>query len=281
MNVKSKKKTDFRYADYQNSFIRKLLKRYDKWYLPDSGIWDERYMNEKRKILTKGRNLKEFKIIKRFIKGMNKEILDAPCGYGRLSNLMVKNGYKVTGIDINKYFIDIAKEEAIKNKLEVEYKVIDIFKFRAINKYDVVLNIFTSLGYFESEEKNEQFIKKICSFVRPGGILVIEIINPLGLLKKYQSRKDVVVGRGLKISYERHFDYMTSTNITQTTERYPDGKIVKLANRIRLYYPHELIRICKKYGLENIEVLNKDGKKNNILNSLRMWLIFKKYEAKS
>lgn len=252
------------------------MKKYDQWYLPDSGIWDERYMNEKRKILTKGRNLKEFKIIERFIKGKNKEILDAPCGYGRLSNLLAKNGYKVTGIDVNQYFIDIAKKEATKKKLKVKYKVVDIFKFKGNNKYDIVLNIFTSLGYFESEEKNEQFIKKLCSFVKPGGILIIEIINPLGLLKNYENKKDIVLSGGLKISYERYFDYMASTNITKTIEKHPNGKIIKLANRIRLYYPHELIRICKRYGLKNIENLNKEGKNNSILNSFRMWLIFKK-----
>jgi len=277
MSTKSKrKKVEFRYLDHQDNSMRKLLRRYDRWYLPSSGIWDDRYMNEKRKILTKGRNLREFKIIKKFIKGKNKHILDAPCGYGRLSNLLAKDGYKVTGIDVNKYFINIAKEEAKKNKLDIKYKTIDIFKFKASNKYDVVLNIFTSLGYFESEEKNERFIKKLCSFVKRDGILIIETINPYGLLKRYENKKNIALSNGLKISYERHFDYMTSTNITKTTERYPNGKVVRLANRIRLYYPHELIRICSKCNLKNIKILNKDGKNDNILDSFRIWLIFKK-----
>ncbi len=269
-------KTEFKYLDHQDSSIRKLVKNNEKWYLPDSGIWNETYMREKKNILTQERNKKEIQIIKKYIKGKDKKILDVPCGYGRISNLLSAMGYNVIGIDVNKNFINIAKTEAKKKKLGVKYLVADILNYKTKKKYDVVLNIFTSLGYFESEEKNELFINKLCQFVKPSGILVIEIINPFSVLKNYKDKEEMVAEGGIKILHKRFFDYRTFTNITEITEQHPDGKILQYVNRIRLYCPHELIRICHNYGLRNINILNSDGKKKDILDSLRNWFIFKK-----
>ena len=120
------------------------------------------------------------------------------------------------------------------------------------------------------------FIKKLCKFVKPGGVLIIETINPIGVLKKYKNREEIKTSDGTKILYERFFDYKTSTNIERVTDRYPSGKVFKGLHCVRLYYPHELIKICKKYGLKNIDILDENGEKKNVLNSIRMWLIFEK-----
>lgn len=253
-----------------------FIKNYKNWYFPGSGIWNERYMDEKKDILTVKRNIKEFKIIKRYIKGKRKKILDAPCGYGRISNLLSTLGHNVTGIDINSYFIDIAKKEAQREKLKITYQTKDIFDLNDKNNYDLVINIFTSIGYFGSENRNELFIKKLCNSVKPKGIFIIETINPFGVLKVYSSKEKIVTKSGTIISYERFLDYRTSVNITRITEKHKSGKIFRGVNCIRLYYPHELIKICKNFGLSVVEILDSDGKKRNIFDSLRMWLIFKK-----
>lgn len=267
-------KDEYKYSNYHEYFIKKIFKNNEKWYLSNSGLWNERYMEEMQGLLTEKRNRREVNIIKRYIKGKNKKILDVPCGYGRISNLLTKKGYHVTGIDINDYFINIAKSEAKKQRLKIKYLVKDIFTFK--NKYDIVLNIFTSLGYFESEEKNELFIEKLCDFVKPKGILILETINPIGVLREYKSNDEIMTKNGTRISYERFFDYRTSTNIERITYKYPAGKDFKGLHCIRLYYPHELIKICKKHGLKNIDILDENGKRKNILNSKRIWLIFKK-----
>lgn len=269
-------KNEFQYNKYRDFYIKKIFKNADKWYLPDSGLWNERYIREMKPILTKKRTENECSIIERYIKDHSKKILDAPCGYGRISNLLSSKGYDITGIDINKYFINIAKTEETKQNICVKYFVTNIFDFNTNKNYDVVINIFTSIGYFESDEKNELFIKKLCSFVRQGGIFIIETINPFGVLKKYKYREKRMTEDGIKIVQERFFDLKTSTNIERISDYYPNGKIFKGLHRVRLYYPHELIKICKKYGLKNIDILDGKGEKRDILNSMRIWLIFKK-----
>lgn len=95
------------------------------WYLPDNDIWGQRYLDEKKDVLTPKRNKKEIKIIERFIKN-KKTVLDIPCGYGRISNGLSAKGYDVTGVDINKFFIDIATNEMRAKDLRVKYIVDDL-----------------------------------------------------------------------------------------------------------------------------------------------------------
>ncbi len=248
----------------------------NKWYLPDSGIWNERYMDEKANILNLKRNLKELKIIKRYLPSRRVSILDVPCGYGRISNPLAEEGYSVTGVDINKFFIDIANDEAKKKKIEINYIVSDFLKFKITRRFDVVLNIFTSIGYLETEEKNQRFIKKLCNSVNKNGILIIETINPREILENYSTKEEFKTKDGNKIVSERLFDYETSVNHIFINEYYKDGRVYKGTKSIRLYFPHELINICQKYGLSKIDFLNEDGMRKDIENSKRMWLIFKK-----
>lgn len=130
------------YIDIQDKNIKKICINSRGWHKPDSGIWGERYMKEEESILTANRNKKESGIILKHLPKNCKTILDAPCGYGRISNILAIHGYNVTGIDINKYFIDIAKKEAAKKDLKITYITGDIIRKKLPSRFDAVLNIY-------------------------------------------------------------------------------------------------------------------------------------------
>lgn len=264
------------YIKTKDKRIGKITANHQKWYFANSPIWGERYMREKHDILTEERNKKETRIILKYLPENCRKILDAPCGYGRVTNILASRGYSLTGIDISKYFINIAKNKAAKKGLKVSYLVGNIIKKKLSEKFDAVLNIFTSIGYLENDRKNELFIKQLCHYVKPGGRLIIETINPIALLTNYKIEDSMVAKDGTSIYFKRFFDIRTSTNITKIREVEPNGKSINLVHVIRLYYPHELINICRKFGCNLIEMLDQNGKTKEIKNSLRIWLIFKK-----
>ncbi len=268
-------KKNKKYINVQDEETKIISRGREYWYLPGGCLWGDRYIDEKKDVLTGNRNKRELNIIKRYVTG-KKNILDIPCGYGRLSNALAKDGHKVTGVDINKYFIDLAEREAKKNKLPVKYFLSDIIKYKPQIKFDAVLNIFTSIGYYNSEVKNTAALSKLCSFVKPGGLLIIETINPMKLLRAFKKKKRKTTVGGTKILFKNFFDYRTSTSISEIVEKYKNGNINKAFHRIRLYYPHELINMCASSGLDILEILDRGGRNKNISNSKRMWLIFKK-----
>jgi len=233
-------------------------------------------MREKHYILTHDRDTRELNIIVKNLPPGCKKILDAPCGYGRISNKLAVKNFDVTGIDISRYFIDIAQEEARNKKLTVRYVTGNILTKKLPGGYDLVLNIFTSLGYLENDKKNEKFIERLCRYVKPGGRLIIETINPIGLFNNYKFKEKIIASDGTTISFERFYDVKTSTNVTRVTEKEISGKVSKLVHVIRLYYPHELINICRNYHCQLASLLNENGKEDDIINSHRIWLIFQK-----
>jgi len=100
-------------------------------------------------------------------------ILDLACGKGRHSVYLNRIGYNVTGLDLSQQSIASAKQ------YENDTLHFDVHNMsQPYNKqFDVVLNLFTSFGYFENEEDNLNTIKAIKANLKPNGIGVIDFMN--------------------------------------------------------------------------------------------------------
>jgi ubiquinone/menaquinone biosynthesis C-methylase UbiE len=68
------------------------------------------------------------KLFKKFCKKRPMTILDVACGTGSHSLLFSERGYSVTGIDISKRMIELAKRKASKEGSNVEFIVQDMRK---------------------------------------------------------------------------------------------------------------------------------------------------------
>lgn len=243
------------------------------WHRPESGLWGERYFDEHQNILTDERTVEEMKILHQLLGEKSLTILDAPCGFGRFSNELAMLGHEVTGVDLDPYFIDLAKSKAQERNVAVDYSVADISTLDMGRKFGAVLNLFTSIGYLEDDGKNANFIGKLCDHVDDNGKLVLETINPYGLLKNYLAHDEQTTPKGVRISYDRSFDAVTATNREKITYNYPDGKTQYGEHRIRMYMPHELVNIMGENGLEMQTMLSDDGTEYTP-DTFRMWMIF-------
>jgi SAM-dependent methyltransferase len=108
-------------------------------------------------------------------------ILDAACGKGRHSAFLASNGFAVTGFDLATDSIAAAKktyEALINNPFhQLDFFVHDIRKPFRENGFDYVFNLFTSFGYFETEEENQETISALAASLKAGGRLVIDFFN--------------------------------------------------------------------------------------------------------
>lgn len=111
-----------------------------------------------------------------------KTILDLGCGSGRISIPLSKVGYKVTGVDFDKEAIKEAKGKVKNNKnlkfLNSDYRDLDIK-----SKFDAILFIYSSFGYFD-DEKNIKILKKIRNLLKDKGVLILDNLNYYWAVKK-------------------------------------------------------------------------------------------------
>ena len=143
-------------------------------------------------------------------------ILDLACGIGRHSTLLAEKGYKVTGVDISPTYIARARELAsVKNvSKRVEFIVGDMRQVGELLKdkegsFDVVVNLFSSMGYWD-EETDRQIFKQVCMLTKRGGVFIIHSANRDFLVRHFQTN-DVTIGKdGLVMIVERRLDLESS-----------------------------------------------------------------------
>lgn len=101
-------------------------------------------------------------------------LLDLACGKGRHSIYLNSRGFDVTGIDLSEKSIGEASRHT---NTRLRFEVADMRKFQLNTKFDVVFNLFTSFGYFEKEEENQEVLCRVFDHLKPGGRLVLDYFN--------------------------------------------------------------------------------------------------------
>jgi SAM-dependent methyltransferase len=140
--------------------------------------WFEDWFNSKYyHILYQNRDEKEaenfIQNLSQFFKKEDK-IIDIACGAGRHTLFLSELGYHTTGIDLSQESIKSAKE---KSNGKIPFEVWDMRKCYKKQGFDVVLNLFTSFGYFENEEDDIAAIKAMSDNLKEEGILIIDFLN--------------------------------------------------------------------------------------------------------
>ena len=111
------------------------------------------------------------------------EVLDVGCGTGLVSNTFATlyPDSQFTGIDFSdsiNYAKEMAKDLGIKNTKWIKG---DFLKVKIEKKYDVVI----CCGVLHHIPQYEKALEKLKQCLKPGGILLIALYNPLGKILKH------------------------------------------------------------------------------------------------
>lgn len=108
--------------------------------------------------------------------GINKDqhVLDLCCGKGRHSIFLNSFGIQTTGVDLSENSIKEAKKSETKN---LKFFVHDMRNPLENESFDVILNLFTSFGYFDDQTENEKVIHSIYNGLKKDGFVLIDFLN--------------------------------------------------------------------------------------------------------
>jgi len=225
-------------------------------------------------VLTEQRTQKEIEFLLKELSIDNPmTILDLACGFGRHSNRLAEIGHTVTGIDITMGFLEIAKKQAKKKGVIVDYIQGDMRKISFMEKFDRVILLFTAFGYFEDIE-NFTVLKNIAMALKPGGLFCFDTFNRDILLKHFLPY--IVLEKGNDLMIERNtFDSITG-RLYDRRIVIKNGKRKDKPYFIRLYNPTEIRDLLNKAGLELHKIYNNWNAEPFTNNSRRMIIIAKK-----
>jgi ubiquinone/menaquinone biosynthesis C-methylase UbiE len=185
-------------------------------------------------------------------------LLDVPCGTGRHARVFAKAGIRVTGVDLNPKLIRIARAVARPKVAYASGNMLDLSIYRG--KFDAVVNLFTSFGYFRNEVDNVRALREMIAALKPGGRFAIHLIDRDWLLTVFQA-ESVTVRDGVRTAETRRYDPKSKRIVSRTIARdLKSGRVRKYFHETRLYTKPELMRMLKAAGLRRIQVFgDTDG----------------------
>ena len=177
----------------------------------------------------------------------NWNILDLCCGTGRHLNALSGMEYKnLWGLDLSPHLL----EKAVENLHPVKFVRGDMRYIPFSEHFHLILSLFTSFGYFFSDNENLKVLKEINRCLYPGGKFLIDYINRPYLEKNLIS-SNVICKNGKKVISRRKF---SSDGLRVEKEmEVIDGENKKIYNEsVRLFTLEELINLMKKSDFINI-----------------------------
>lgn len=218
---------------------------------------------------------KEVDFIIDIIKPKKKDkILDLCCGYGRHSIEIAKRGYKIAGFDYSEYLLNIAKYNAEKENLKIGFIQGDTRKLNFKNEFNLIINIFTSFGYFKDDKDNEKVIKNISLALKPGGKFLIDTINRDYIIKNFRPQSSSKIGN-IIVMEETKFDILKSRTITKKVI-IEDKERKEYNYGLRIYTYKEFENILNNAGLSIVESYGNFDKQKFDVDAPRMIIVAKK-----
>ena len=98
-----------------------------------------------------------------------RSLLDVACGTGRHLELL-RERYEVEGLDLNPTMLEVAR----KRCPGVAFHQADMADFSLEGRFDVVMCLFSSIGYVRTEARMRDAVLCMRRHLRPGGVLLIE-----------------------------------------------------------------------------------------------------------
>ena len=119
----------------------------------------------------------EFAAVLDLVGGDPQSVVDVACGPGRHAVAAAQRGMDVVGVDATPFLLGKARELAAREGVDVEWVHSDMRDHVQEPAVDLVLNLFTSFGYFDDDQDNARVLRNAYESLRPGGALVVDVMG--------------------------------------------------------------------------------------------------------
>jgi SAM-dependent methyltransferase len=179
-------------------------------------------------------------------------ILDLPCGQGRHAIELARRGYQVTGVDLSPYLIGVATARAEAAGVEVRWLEGDMRRPVSAETFDLVLNLFTSFGYFLDEADDRLVTQAAAAMLEPGGRFLLEVINGERIMGHFVEREWFTVGQAT-VMERRSLDRSAHRMTVERTISRPAGDEVDV-HALRLYGARDIESMLRASGFDRVEI---------------------------
>jgi ubiquinone/menaquinone biosynthesis C-methylase UbiE len=175
-------------------------------------------------------------------------LLDVPCGQGRHAHLLAEAGYDVDGLDYSNDLLAVARKRGTGPGLRYTRGDMRKMPARWTGRFDAVLNLFTSFGFFAHPSDDVRVINDFARVLKPGGLLLWHGGSRDGVMARFLARDWWTSSDGTLFAQEREFDSLSGVLQVHSTWRRGSKKGTR-EHKLRLYTATRLSELCADAGL--------------------------------
>lgn len=177
-------------------------------------------------------------------------ILDLCCGNGRHSRALARRGYEVVGVDLSPVLLKLAEEQ--NNYPNLRFVRCDMREITFQEEFDIVVNLFTSFGYFSTDAENEAVVQNMARALKAGGEVVIDYLSP-AYVQANLVPESVKEADGMEIREERWIENgFVKKRISIRDDRTSEPR--EYREQVRLYSAEQMSGMLERAGFGRIQV---------------------------
>lgn len=189
----------------------------------------------------------------------NESILDLACGAGRHSIFMNSLGLNVTGVDLSNNSI----ETALKSKKEnLNFDVHDMREVYKESSFNYIFNLFTSFGYFDSNDDNIRMLQSVDKTLKSGGVFVLDFFNSYKVIANLV-KNEVKEVENIKFNLKREYK---EGNIIKNINFEADGEMNSFMEKVQAVkleefqdlFSYTKMKIIATFGNYSLEQYDKE-----------------------
>ncbi len=170
-------------------------------------------------------------------------VLDIACGPGRHAAALDAAGLTITGVDLSAVLLRRARQVTSSPLVRGDLRQLP-FRRGAL---DAALNLFTSFGYFDTDDEHAAALREMTSVVRSGGWFVLDYLHDVPVRAALRgSVSDLAPGSDGTTRLQRRLTRDGRFVIKDIL--LPDGR--HFLERVRLFSPAELTELLCDAGID-------------------------------
>lgn len=185
-------------------------------------------------------------------------IINYGCGTGRHDLEFSRMGYQCTGIDMSSLMIDIARQNAKNEAIDINFSVADIRTYEPQEKYDAVISLFHVMSYQNSNQDIMDALRAARKALDPGGIFLFDAWYGPGVLsdkpvvrvKEIEDDQNKLIRIARPIMHDKENVVDVCYEVFVIEKKTGNTKTIKEVHNMRYFFRPELELLCREAGFE-------------------------------
>jgi len=176
--------------------------------------------------------------------------LDLGCGTGRYAHEFARRGFQTLAVDLSHYLLQTArtytKETSNLHLVRADMRTLPIKK-----PLTFIASLFTSFGYFETDNEHQILLKNLADLLKPKGFLILDLPNKHAV--ELHVASDPITDKtinGISIREERRIENQTNRVVKRIIINHGNEPL-EYKESVRLFTSQEIESMLYSAGIKS------------------------------